>query len=385
MRKLTGGLGMLGKQRKLRFVQGRARFKNANSLEIEEKSGNETLEFEHAILATGSSPAKLPHVELESPKLWDSTNALELKRVPKSLLVVGGGYIGLEMATLYAALGAEVTVVEMRPNLLPGADSDLSNILASRVKKICKDVLLETKVASIEEEGEGLKVRLEGKDLADPERYFNTVLVSVGRKPNTAGLGLENTTVKLDEKGFVMIDAHRRSAEKSIFAIGDAAGEPMLAHKASHEGFVAAETIAGKDSRMPRAIPGVVFTDPEVAWVGLTEESAREEKVDVEVVRFPWAASGRAISLNRTDGSTKLVLEPGSGKILGVGIVGPGAGDLISEGVLAVEKGLTAADLQHCVHPHPTLSETLMEAAEIFAGTATHIYRPKRRPTSAAS
>jgi dihydrolipoamide dehydrogenase len=377
LRKLSGGLGMLAKQRKVTYLQGTAKFIDNKTLEVSGEEGKKTLNFEHCIIATGSRPTTLPHIKLESPRIWDSTGALELKAVPKSLLVIGGGYIGLEMATVYAALGAEVSVVEMLPGLLPGADRDLANVLARRVGKQCKQVLLDTKVMGMVEADGGIKVTFEGK-LEEKEQVFENVLVSIGRKPNSGGLGLENTAVKIDSKGFIEIDDQARTAEAQIFAIGDVAGEPMLAHKASHEGIVAAEVIAGKDSHFtPKAIPAVVFTDPEVAWCGLTEEGAKALDKTVTVARFPWAASGRAITLNRTDGSTKLIIDPDTEKILGVGIVGPGAGDLISEGVLAVEQGLTANDMRHAIHPHPTLSETVMVAAEVFYGTATDIYRPK--------
>jgi dihydrolipoamide dehydrogenase len=378
--KLTGGLGQLGKQRKIQYIQGRASFLDSNTLKIEKvKGGDEQLRFEHAILATGSRPATVPGLSLDSPRVMDSTGALDLQGVPKSLLVIGGGYIGLELGTVYAALGAEVSVVEMTAGLLPGADRDLVNILAKRINSICKAVMLNTKVTSISEEADGIRVKLEGAGLEQPEQVFDKVLISVGRKPNTSGLGLENTKVEVDARGFVKVDAQRRTAEPSIFAIGDITGDPMLAHKATHEGRVAAEAIAGhKTAFEPAAIPAVVFTDPEIAWAGLTETEAKEQGRNVKVARFPWAASGRALTLDRTDGVTKLIIDPETERVLGVGICGAGAGELISEGVLAIEMAARAADLELTIHPHPTMSETLMGAAEVFFGNATDVYRPKR-------
>jgi len=384
---LTGGLGMLAKQRRIHFVCGRASFIDSNTLKIEMADGEKsTLIFEYAIIATGSRPAELPPMDLKSERLWDSTSALALPVVPKSLLVIGGGYIGLEMGTVYAALGSKVTTVEMLPALLPGADKDLVDILARRIHKAFHSVMLKTKVTGIHEAADGLKVAFEGKDAKEPEQFFNNVLVSIGRKPNSSGLGLENTKVIVREKGFIGIDNQGRTAEPTIFAIGDVAGEPMLAHKASHEGRVTARVIAGEHAVFaPKAIPSVVFTDPEVAWCGLTEAEAQKEGRSAEIVRYPWAASGRALTLNRTDGMTKLILDPESEKVLGVGIVGVGAGDLIAEAAFAVETGAKAADLEHTIHAHPTTSETLMAAAEVFYGTCTHIYRPKRKKTAAAS
>ena len=378
--KLTGGLGQLGKQRKVKYIQGRATFVDSNTLRIERvKGGEEQLRYEHAILATGSRPATVPGLSLASPRVMDSTSALEVEDVPGSLLVIGGGYIGLELGTVYAALGSEVSVVEMTGGLLPGADRDLVNILAKRVNAMCHAVLLNTKVTSITEEADGIRVKLEGPNLEQPEQVFDKVLVSVGRKPNSAGLGLENTKVELDARGFVKVDAQRRTADPAVFAIGDITGDPMLAHKASHEGRVAAEVIAGhKTAFEPAAIPAVVFTDPEIAWAGLTETEAKEQGRNVKVARFPWAASGRALTLDRTDGVTKLIIDPDSERVLGVGICGPGAGELISEGVLAIEMAARASDVGLTIHPHPTLSETVMNAADVFFGNATDVYRPKR-------
>ncbi len=352
-------------------------------LEITRVDGTtSTLAFEHAVIATGSRPATVPGLSIDNPRVMDSTAALDLPDIPKSLLVVGGGYIGLELGSVYAALGSKVTVVEMTDGLLPGADRDLVNILAKRIGSICEAVLLNTKVASVKEAKDGVTVTFEGQlpeGMAN-ERTFDRVLVSVGRRPNSAVPGLDKTRVKVNQKGFIEIDAARATAEPTIYAIGDVVGEPMLAHKASHEARVAIDAILGERVAFePEAIPAVVFTDPEVAWCGLTENEAAKQKREVTITRFPWGASGRAITLDRTDGLTKLVIDPTSERILGVGIVGPGAGELIAEAVLAVEMGATAADLKLTIHAHPTLSETLMEAAEVFFGESTHVYKPKRK------
>ncbi|MBI4423560.1 MAG: dihydrolipoyl dehydrogenase [Elusimicrobia bacterium] len=379
VRKLTGGLGQLSRQRKVEYVQGRAVLVDPHAAMVNPATGPaRRVTFEHAIIATGSRPATLPFLPLESPRVWNSTSALELRSIPKTLLVIGGGYIGLELGTVYAELGSRVTVVELTAGLLPGADRDLVGLLARRVEKRFAKILLETKVASVTEEAAGLRVRFEGKD-APQEAVFEAALASVGRKPNSSGLGLESTKVAVDAKGFIAVDAQRRTAEPSIFAIGDVAGEPMLAHKATHEGRVAAEVIAGRNvAYEPQAIPAVVFTDPELAWCGLTETQAAAESRPVKVSRFPWAASGRALTLARTDGATKLLSDPETGRVLGVGLAGPGAGELIAEGVLAVELGATVEDVALSIHPHPTLGETLMEAAEAAMGHSTHIFRPKR-------
>ena len=382
---LTGGLGQLSKQRKITYIQGTAGFRDARTLEItrEGQQAPDTLTFEHAIIATGSRPSTLPGVTLQSPRLMDSTSALEVPDVPASMLVVGGGYIGLELGTVYAALGTKVTVVEMTAGLLPGADRDLVNILAKRVESMSEAVLLNTKVVAMKEVKDGIAVTFEGEGLpadAPKERTFDRVLVSVGRRPNSAVPGLDRTRVKVNARGFIEVDPARRTAEPSIYAIGDVVGEPMLAHKASHEGRVAVESIAGERVAFePLAIPAVVFTDPELAWCGLTETDAQKQKREVVVARFPWAASGRALTLDRTDGMTKLVLDPKTERVLGVGIVGPGAGELIAEGVLAVEMGANATDVRMTIHPHPTLSETIMESAEVFFGQATHVYRPRKK------
>jgi dihydrolipoamide dehydrogenase len=387
---LTGGLGQLSKQRKISYVRGTAAFRDAHTLDITGADGKTSeLRFDYAVIATGSRPATVPGLSIESPRLMDSTGALELPDIPGSLLVVGGGYIGLELGSVYAALGTKVTVVEMTGGLLPGADRDLVNILAKRIEKMCEAVLLNTKVVSMKEAGEGIAVTFEGDGLgaaagsgqADrpKEQSFDRVLVSIGRRPNGAVPGLDRTGVKVNQRGYIEVNQQLQTAESSIYAVGDVVGEPMLAHKASHEGRVAIEAIAGgKVAFEPLAIPAVVFTDPELAWCGLTESEAQQQGRKVTVARFPWAASGRALTLDRSDGMTKLLIDPGTERILGVGIVGPGAGELIAEGVLAIEMGASATDLKMSIHPHPTLSETLMESAEVFFGHATHVYRPKR-------
>ena len=385
---LTGGVGQVGRMRKINYIRGLAEFSDPRTLKISRKGGAEenqasdTLTFEHAILATGSRPSSVPGLSIDSSRVMDSTAALDLPDIPKSLLVVGGGYIGLELGTVYAALGSRVTVVEMTDGLLPGADRDLVNVLAKRVESMCEAVLLNSKVVAMQEAGDGVSVTFEGQlpEAMARERTFDRVLVSVGRRPNSAIAGLDRTKVKVNQRGFIEVDNARATAEPSIYAIGDVVGEPMLAHKASHEARVAVDAILGERVAFePLAIPAVVFTDPELAWCGLTETDAQKQKRDVSVVRFPWGASGRAITLDRTDGMTKLVLDPKTERVLGVGIVGPGAGELISEGVLAVEMGATASDVKLSIHPHPTLSETLMESAEVFFGQATHVYKPRRK------
>lgn len=379
VQQMTGGLSQLSKHRKITYVQGRASFLDVRTLNIQRADvKDEVLTFEHAIVATGSRPATIPALTLDSDRVMDSTSALELNDIPETLLVIGGGYIGLELGTVYAALGSQVSVVEMLPGLLPGADKDLVRVLAKRVGTLFHSVMLNTTVAETQEVEGGIKVTFEG-DTDEPEQIFEKVLVSVGRKPNSSGFGLDNTKVEIDQHGFIKVDEQRRTAEPTIYAIGDVAGEPMLAHKATHEGRTAVEAIAGhKVAFEPQAIPAVVFTDPEVAWCGLTETQAKEQGRSFEVARFPWGASGRATTLSRNDGLTKLIIDPETERVLGVGIVGTGAGELIAEGVLAVEMAALASDVQLSIHPHPTLSETLMEAAEVFFGHSTHVYRPKR-------
>ena len=378
--KLTGGLGQLSKQRKIEYIQGNAKILNNNSIEITKKTGEkEILNFDYLIIATGSSPSKIPNMSIDSPRILDATSALEISDIPKTMLIIGGGYIGLELGTVYATLGTKITVAEMLPGILNGADKDLVSVLSKRISSLFESILVSTKVIELKEVKDGIKVTFEDKDKVRSEKIFDKVLISIGRKPNSKGFGLENTKVETDEKGFIKVDNQLRTSENNIFAIGDVAGEPMLAHKASHEGRTAVEVIAGHKAEFnPKAIPAVVFTDPEIAWCGLTEADAKLQDRKVTVAKFPWAASGRAMTIGRTDGLTKLIIDPDTDRILGVGIAGQGAGDLIAEGVLAVEMGANATDLKLTIHPHPTLSETLMESAEVFFGQSTHIYRPKK-------
>ena len=379
VRKQTGGLGLLAKARKVEFIQGRASIVNPKTLSVDTGKGERKVEADTIIIATGSRPSTVPNVSIDSPKLLDSTSALDLPDVPNRLLVVGGGYIGLELGTVYAALGSKVTVVEMTDGLLPGADRDLAAVVAKRMERTCEAILLQTKVTGVKDDKSGLSVSFEGTAAPKGAQNFDRVLVAVGRRPNSAIAGLDKTKVQVDQRGFIEVDGQRRTAEPSIFAIGDVVGEPMLAHKASHEARVAVEAIAGHPTVFePRAIPAVVFTDPELAWAGLTEADAKKQNRAVAIAKYPWAASGRAGTLDRPDGLTKLVIDPESERVLGVGIVGSGAGELIAEGTLAIEMGAVAADLKLTIHPHPTLSETLMEAADVFFGESVHVYKPKK-------
>jgi dihydrolipoamide dehydrogenase len=377
--RLTGGLGMLTKQHHINYIRGKASFVDASTLSITMADGGEPVQlgFETAVLATGSRPIAIPSLALDSPRVMDSTGGLDLQDLPKTLLVVGGGYIGLELGTVYAALGSQVSVVEMMPGLLPGVDRDLVNILQKRLEKKFRAIMLSTKVAKMTEEAGGIRVQFESEGTSKGDDVYEKVLVSVGRRPNSEVPGLDKTKVEIDAKGFIKVDAQRRTAEPNIFAIGDVAGEPMLAHKASHEGRVAVEVIAGKNVIYePRAIPAVVFTDPEIAWCGVTEEQAKKDNIKITVARFPWGASGRATTFDRNDGQTKLIIDPVTQRVLGMAVVGVGAGELIAEGVLAVEMAALASDVELTIHPHPTLSETVMEAAEVFFGQSTHVYRP---------
>ena len=376
--KLTSGVGQVARMRKVKYIQGRATLTGPKSMTIAGESGETELQFEHCILATGSSPTRVPSLALDSPRMMDSTSGLELPDIPKSLLVIGGGYIGLELGTVYATLGSKVSVVEMTGGLLPGADRDLVSVLQKRLEKLFAKIMLNTKVVKVGDEKNGVRVTFEGE--ASGDQAFDRVLVAVGRRPNSKIPGLEKTAVKVDAKGFIETDPQRRTAEPTIFAIGDVAGEPMLAHKASHEARVAVEAIQGhKTVFEPLAIPAVVFTDPEIAWTGLTEAQAQAEgRDDVEVAKFPWGALSRAITIDRPEGVTKLVLDKKTGRVLGAGIAGSGAGELIAEATLAIEMGATAEDMRLTIHPHPTLSESLMEAAEVFFGQSTHVYKPRR-------
>jgi dihydrolipoamide dehydrogenase len=377
--KLTSGTGQVAKLRKVKYLQGWATIVSPTELQVRTASGDETVAVDDIILATGSEPSSIPSLAINSPRVLDSTGALDLPEIPKTMLVIGGGYIGLELGSVYAALGTKVSVVEMTDGLLPGADRDLVRLLAQRIEKTFDRVMLSTKVLSMKAAKDAVTVSLEGPDGAS-QATFDYVLVSIGRRPNARVPGLEKTRVQVTDRGFIQTDFQRRTEEPTIFAIGDVAGEPMLAHKASHEARVAVEAIAGHKAIFePQAIPAVVFTDPEIAWAGLTETQAGKEGRKVDVVKFPWGASGRAIAIDRVDGLTKLIVDPQSERVLGVGIAGAGAGELIAEGVLAIEMGATVSDVKLTIHPHPTLTETVMEAAEQFFGTATHVYKPRRK------
>ena len=380
--KLTNGLAQLTKQRGITYLQGRATFADNRTLAVDMTSGTESaavVGFQHAIVATGSRPSKPASLSLDDPRVLDSTSALDLEEIPSSLLVVGGGYIGLELGTVYAALGTAVTVVELTKSLLPGADTDLVRVLKRCVGRVAKAIYLETEVAGLTAATRGIDVSLRDANGAVSTERFDKVLIAVGRQPNSDLVGLENTAANRDGDGFVVVDAQCRTAESAIFAIGDVAGEPMLAHKGFAEARVAVEAIGGQPSTFdPKAIPAVVFTDPEVAWCGLTEDEATAIGRKVTVAKFPWGASGRALTLNRPEGFTKLVVDPKTEQILGVGIVGVGAGELVAEGVVAIEMGMTVSDMRMSIHPHPTLSETYGEAAELFLGECTHVYKPKK-------
>jgi dihydrolipoamide dehydrogenase len=381
---LSGGLSGLAKRRNVQVIHAKGVFESSTQLRLEggddSTASEQTISFDHCILATGSTPAIPPNFDIGSDRVMDSTAALALQDIPESLLVVGGGYIGLEMGTVYASLGSKVTVVELLDGLLMGADRDLVKPLEKNLQKLFENrIYLNTKVGSLAEVDDKVEVTFEGSGKFGHER-FDRVLISVGRRPVTRGIGLENTAVQLDSRGFAICDSQQRTNDPHIFAIGDVAGEPMLAHKASHEAKVAVEVIHGQNVVFDKAaIPAVVFTDPEVAWAGLTEEEAKKLGRKVVIETYPWAASGRAQALGRTDGLTKWLIDPETNRIVGCGIVGPGAGELIAEAVLAIEMRCEVRDLTETVHPHPTLSETLMNAGEVFFGTATEIYKPKRK------
>ncbi|GAB1443439.1 dihydrolipoyl dehydrogenase [Ignavibacteriales bacterium] len=379
--KMTGGLGQLAKQRKINFVQGRATFTSSRSVKVDlNDGGKDEIHFEKAIIAIGSEIISIPAFNIKSDRLLNSTSALDLPAIPEKMLVIGGGYIGLELGSVYSALGTKVSVVEMTNGLLPGADRDMVNYLSQMLKKKFEAIMLESRVMKLEPVENGINVTIQDKTGADRVEFYDYVLASIGRRPNTAGLGLENTKVELTPRGHIKVDKTLKTTDQYIYAIGDIAGDPMLAHKASHEARVAVETIAGhRVAFEPAAIPAVVFTDPEIAWAGITETEAREKGIKHEVAKFPWAASGRATTLDRFDGVTKLIVDPDTERILGVGICGPGAGELIAEGTLAIEMGAVASDLKLTIHPHPTLSETVMEAAEVFFGESVHLYRPKKK------
>jgi dihydrolipoamide dehydrogenase len=376
--KLTGGLSALAKQRKMQVVQGTAKFTSPNHLAIETKDGNKTISFDTAIIATGSSVARIPGFPYD-PRIIDSTGALALQDVPKRMLIIGGGIIGLEMATVYDALGSKITVVELMDQLMPGADKDLVKPLHKRIEKRYEAIYLKTKVSKIEAQKAGLKVHFEGEQAPEPQLY-DRVLMAVGRRPNGRDIGADAAGVTVNERGFIPVNIQMRTNVPHIYAIGDIVGDPMLAHKASHEGKVAAEVIAGHHAAFePLTIPSVAYTDPEIAWMGLTETQAKAQGIAYEKANFPWAASGRALSVGREEGATKLLLDPNTRRILGAGIVGVNAGELIAEAVLALEMGADMEDIGLTIHPHPTLSETLGFAAEMAEGTITDLLAPRKK------
>lgn len=377
--KLVGGLAALAKQRKVTCVTGNAQFTSPKQLEVTGADGKTQIDFEHAIIAVGSEAVSFPFIP-EDKRIFSSTGALELADITGSLLVLGGGIIGLEMATVYSALGVEVTVVEFADQLMPGADADLVNVLKKRLTKQGVKILLKTKVTGMDAKQDGIHVSMEGEHATKTPEVFKQVLVAVGRKPNGAKISADKAGVNVDERGFIAVDKFMRTNVDHIFAIGDVVGQPMLAHKAIPEGKVAAEVIAGmKHSFDPKCIPSVAYTDPEIAWTGLTEREAKADGVEYEKAVFPWAASGRALSMGREEGMTKLLFCPKTKRILGAGIVGVNAGDLIAEATLAIEMGCDVEDIALTIHPHPTVSETIAQAAEMFEGTVTDLYLPPKK------
>lgn len=378
--KLTGGLGQLSKQRKINYIQGKGKFLSDRELLVESANGEEiTVEFNNCIIATGSLAASIPQFNVDPERIWNSRTALNLPTIPKRLLTIGGGYIGLELSTVYASLGSEVTVVEMLPNILNGADRDLVMFLEKSLKNKLKAIYVNTKVTKVERTSNGIAVEFEGQNVEPKVQEFDYVLISVGRVPNSKNIGLENTAVKVNDRGFIIVDKSLKTHSEKIWAIGDVIGNPMLAHKASAEAKVAVESIIGKKVEFePRAIPAVVYTDPEIAWAGITELEAKQKGLNVKIGKFPWAASGRATTMDRNDGITKIIADAETDIVIGVGIAGPGAGELIAEGALAIEMAANVKDLALTIHPHPTLSETIMEAAEAYFGHSPHFFRPKR-------
>ncbi|MDP4023592.1 dihydrolipoyl dehydrogenase [Methylobacterium sp. NEAU 140] len=379
VKRLTGGLGGLAKQRKVTIVTGVASFVSPHQVAVEHEGKRQVIGFDHAIIAAGSEPIQMPFIPHDDSRVIDSTGALELDGIPKRMLVIGGGIIGLEMATVYHALGAKVTIVELMDQIIPGADKDIVTPLMKRIQKQYEAIHLKTKVTNVEATPEGLKVTFEGGS-APPTDTFDKILVSVGRRPNGKLVGADKAGVIVDERGYVPVDKQMRTNVPHIFAIGDVVGQPMLAHKAVHEGKVAAETASGQNSFFDaKVIPSVAYTDPEVAWVGMTENEAKGKGIKVGKGVFPWAASGRSLSLGRDEGLTKVLFDEATDRIVGCGIVGPSAGDLIAEAALAIEMGADAADIGLTIHPHPTLSETVGMAAEAFEGTITDLYMPKKK------
>lgn len=376
--RLTGGLKALAKQRKVEIVQGVGKFISSHQLEVETSKGKQVIKFENAIIAAGSRPVKLPFLP-DDPRIIDSTGALELEDTQAKMLVIGGGIIGLEMATVYHALGAEITVVELMDQIIPGADKDVVMPLFKRIQKRYKNILLKTKVTKVEAKKDGLWVTFEGEGAPDKPERFDRILCAVGRRPNGDQIAADKAGVKVDERGFIAVDKQLRTNVSHIFAIGDIAGNPMLAHKAIPEGRVAAEVIAGKKHYFDvKCIPSVAYTDPEVAWVGITENEAKAKGIQYGKGSFPWAASGRALSIGRDEGLTKLIIDEKTHRVIGGAAVGPNAGELVAEIGLAIEMGCDVEDVSLTVHAHPTLSETVAMAAEVFEGTITDLYLPKK-------
>lgn len=380
VQRLTGGLAGLAKQRKVQVIQGTGKFESPNRIGVTTAEGKVSIAFDHAIISCGSSAVKIPGFPNDDPRLMDSTGALELADVPKKMLVVGGGIIGLEMATVYSALGASIDIVELQNQLIPGCDKDLVKVLEKKVSKQYNSIMTQTKVTEIKAQKNGLQVSFEGKKAPDEAVVYDRVLVAVGRFPNGKLIGAENAGVNVDERGFIPVDEHMRTNVPNIYAIGDVVGNPMLAHKATHEAKVAAEVIAGHPALFdPMTIPSVAYTDPEIAWMGLTETEAKAQGIAYEKGVFPWAASGRAIGIGKDEGMTKLLFDPETKRILGAGIAGANAGELIGETVLALEMGADAEDIGLTIHPHPTLNETICFAAEMADGTITDLMPPKKR------
>ena len=377
--KLNKGISNLVKIRKIEVMQGTATFDSPTQLSVKTNTNNcQTITFDNCIIATGSRSSNIPGFPAGHPLIINSTVALKLREIPKRLLVIGGGYIGLELGSVYNALGSKVTVVEFMPNLLPGADEDLVKPLAQKLRESCENIYLSTNVVKVEPDKNEVTVHFKGSDKKEFSAVFDTVLISVGRKPNTENIGIEDAGIDLTHKGFISVNEKRQTSVPNIYAIGDITGDPMLAHKATHEGKVAAEVIAELPSAFePEVIPAVIFTDPEIAWVGPTETELKARGIPYEKGEFPWAASGKALALNRIEGKTKLLFNPDSKIIISAGIVGPNAGDLIGEAVLAIEMGADAEDIGLSIHPHPTLTETVANAAEMFSGTITDLYIPK--------
>ena len=376
---LSGGIGQMAKARKVNTVQEEATFLSDNEVQLKSESSTEIITFDHCVVASGSSSSIIPGIPFDNENVLTSKTALDLKKIPESLLVIGGGYIGLEMGTVFSALGSSVSVAEFLPNLLPGADPDLVKPLARKLKKEFSEIHLSTKITKVEQAKSGVMDVTMEKNGEEITKQYEQVLVSVGRKPNTEKMGVDKTNIKVNEQGFISVDKYQQTSVKNIFAIGDIVGNPMLAHKATHEGKVAAEVICGLPAAFDaKAIPAVIFTDPEIAWVGVTETEAKESGIPYEKGEFPWAASGKSLALGRNEGRTKILFDKDTKRTIGVGIVGPNAGDLISEGALAIEMGADAEDISLTVHPHPTLGETFANAAEVFEGTVTDLYIPKK-------